>query len=164
MAQQQFLLLILSVLIVGLATTIAVEMFSQEQREVDRDLTVYTLIRLASTAQEWKLRPAEYGGGDDTAGFEGVQTGLVRLGWPASRRMITTTNPDTGAEATERSDCYQVDPQTLYYAVPQSGGQLSIYALQTPVGHTFGPDDTVLVATAVLTGTGPGDVEITVVG
>lgn len=139
-------------------------MFSQEQRQVDRDLVVYTLIRLASTAQEWKLRPAEYGGGDEAVGYAGVQTGLVRLGWPASQRTIATTDPDTGAEATERSDCYQVDPQTLYCAVPQDGGQLSIYALQTPAGRAFGPDDTELVVTAVLTGTGPEDVAITVGG
>lgn len=164
MAQQQFLLLVLSVLIVGLATTIAVELFTKEQRKVDRDLIVHTLIRLASTAQEWKLRPAEYGGGSEAAGFAGVQTGLVRLGWPASRRTITTTDPETGAEATEHSDCYQVDPQTLYCAVPQDGDQLSIYALQTPVGRAFGPDDTELVATVVLTGTAPEDVEVTVGG
>lgn len=170
MGQQQLLLLTLSIVIVGIAVAVGIDAYMENRRKAEVDVMVTHLVRLSAAAQEWKLRPAAYGGGADADGFEGVGSGFSRLGWPTVQRSVTTTNPDTGQPSRENTDCYQANENTLFCAIPQvSGrrgtGQLYIFGMSNllrPTGTTFNSNDMNLIATAVVTGTGPRDIAVTV--
>lgn len=170
MGQQQLLLLVLAIVLVGIAVAVGIDAVIKNRRQAEADMVVNNLVRLAATAQEWKLRPTVFGGGDHANGFEGVESGFSRLGWATVARSVTTYNPDTGQNSRENTDCYQPNPNTLYCAIPQisgrrGGGQLFIYAMSNllaPTGTTFNSNDMNLIATAVVTGTRPEDLQVTV--
>ena len=65
MGQQQLLLLVLGIVIVGLAVVVGIQAFGENQKKANADALVNDAIRIASDAQAWKLKPAAFGGGGD---------------------------------------------------------------------------------------------------
>ena len=63
MGQQQLLLLVLGIVIVGLAVVVGIQAFSENQKKSNADSLVNDAIRIASDAQAWKLKPSAFGGG-----------------------------------------------------------------------------------------------------
>lgn len=63
MGQQQLLLLVLGIVIVGLAVVVGIEAFSENRKKANVDALVSDLVRFASDAQAWMLKPAAFGGG-----------------------------------------------------------------------------------------------------
>ena len=64
MGQQQLLLLVLGIVIVGLAVVVGIQAFSENQKKANADSLVNDGIRLASDAQAWSLKPKAFGGPD----------------------------------------------------------------------------------------------------
>ena len=64
MGQQQLLLLVLGIVIVGLAVVVGIQAFGENQRKANNDALVNDGIRIASDAQAWALKPTAFGGGD----------------------------------------------------------------------------------------------------
>ena len=56
MGQQQLLLLVLGIVIVGLAVVVGIQAFSENQKKANSDALVNDAIRIASDAQAWKLK------------------------------------------------------------------------------------------------------------
>lgn len=170
MGQQQLLLIVLSIVLVGVAVAVGIDAYMKNRRQVEADILVNNLVRLASTAQEWKLRPAAFGGGDGATGYNGVETGFDQLGWPTTSWNITTYNPDTGRNSREQTECYRPNLNTLYCPIPQLSGRrgdgsLFIYALSnivTATGNQIESGNMNLVATAVVSGTNPEDINVTI--
>ena len=79
MGQQQLLLLVLGIVIVGLAVVVGIQAFGENQSKANADALVNDGVRLASDAQAWKLKPQAFGGGADAAGFTGLS--LAQLGY-----------------------------------------------------------------------------------
>ena len=77
MGQQQLLLLVLGIVIVGLAVVVGIQAFGENQRKANQDAMINDGIRIASDAQAWALKPTAFGGG------EGKFTGLTlaKLGY-----------------------------------------------------------------------------------
>src|SRR6056297_752638 len=78
MGQQQLLLLVLGIVIVGLAVVVGIQAFGENQKKANSDALVNDAVRIASDAQAWKLKPAAFGGGAGVAGMTGFslqQTG-----------------------------------------------------------------------------------------
>ena len=71
MGQQQLLLLVLGIVIVGLAVVVGIQAFGENQKKSNADALVNDGVRIASDAQAWALKPAAFGGGDGE--FTGVQ-------------------------------------------------------------------------------------------
>ena len=71
MGQQQLLLLVLGIVIVGLAVVVGIQAFGENQKKANADALVNDAVRIASDAQAWKLKPAAFGGGSDAAGMTG---------------------------------------------------------------------------------------------
>jgi hypothetical protein len=69
MGQQQLLLIVLGVMIVGIAIAVGFGMFSAGSITVNRDAMVNDMNIIASTAQQHYVRPVVMGGGGGT--FEG---------------------------------------------------------------------------------------------
>lgn len=63
MGQQQLLLLVLGIVIVGLAVVVGIQAFGENQKKANADALVNDGVRIASDAQAWKLKPAAFGGG-----------------------------------------------------------------------------------------------------
>lgn len=82
MGQQQLLLLVLGVVIVGLGTAVGIESFAEGQRKNKRDQTQHLMIDIAAKAQAWKLQPAIMGGGANgtSTDFSAFTFGAVGLG------------------------------------------------------------------------------------
>ena len=82
MGQQQLLLLVLGIVIVGLAVVVGIQAFSENKKKANADALVNDAIRIASDAQAWKLKPAAFGGGaandpDDWTGLSFEQLGYT---------------------------------------------------------------------------------------
>lgn len=63
MGQQQLLLIILGVIIVGIAIVVGISLFRANAIEAKRNNVTNELVNLASVAQQYYLKPASYGGG-----------------------------------------------------------------------------------------------------
>ena len=79
MGQQQLLLLVLGIVIVGLAVVVGIQAFGENQKKSNADAMVNDGVRIASDVQAWKLKPAAFGGGATASGFTGAT--LQALGY-----------------------------------------------------------------------------------
>jgi len=83
MGQQQLLLLVLGIVIVGIAVVAGIQAFSEGKAKAQQDAAVTDAMRIISDTQAWALKPQAFGGGDGaTDGFTSVH--LKALGYPVS--------------------------------------------------------------------------------
>ena len=66
MGQQQLLLIILGVIVVGIAVAVGITMFQDNAVSANRDAVTNDLVNLASRAQQYYRRPTALGGGGST--------------------------------------------------------------------------------------------------
>ncbi len=69
MGQQQLLLIILGVIIVGIAIAVGLSLFSAQSIQANKDAIINDLNNIAAHAYQFKIRPSSMGGGN------GVYTG-----------------------------------------------------------------------------------------
>ena len=125
MGQQQLLLLVLGIVIVGIAVVAGITAFTEGKNKADRDAAVADAMRIVSDVQAWKLKPGAYGGGaNGTASFAGVS--FMALG----------ISPNSGTQYKTSSGCFSL-------AGTSSASTITVY--QT--------DCTTTIATVVVTGT-----------
>ena len=80
MGQQQLLLIILGVIVVGIAVAVGITMFSDNAVSANRDAVSNDLVNLAARAQQYYRRPAALGGGGNTfVGLSADAAGLAKL-------------------------------------------------------------------------------------
>ena len=141
MGQQQLLLLVLGIVIVGLAVVVGIQAFSENQKKANADAMVNDVIRIASDAQAWKLKPQAFGGGASVAdGFSGLT--LQQLGYTVGDNAYTKGSGEGGFE----------NLNGVYKIV--AGTSLVI------TGQSFGTSATDIVnqVVATVTGTEPKDI------
>ncbi len=63
MGQQQLLLLVLGIVIVGIAVVAGIQAFSEGKSKSERDAAASDAMRIVSDAQAWRLKPQAFGGG-----------------------------------------------------------------------------------------------------
>ncbi len=105
MGQQQLLLLVLGIVIVGLAVVVGIQAFGENQKKANSDALVNDAIRIASDTQAWKLKPAAFGGGANVTGMTGLtmaQLGYETTGTGSSERY-TNLNGGFQLEASNTS-------------------------------------------------------------
>jgi Tfp pilus assembly protein PilE len=66
MGQQQLLLIILGVIVVGIAVAVGITMFQDNAVSANRDAVVNDLVNLAARAQQFYRRPTSLGGGQNS--------------------------------------------------------------------------------------------------
>ncbi len=121
MGQQQLLLLILAAVIVGVAITLGINMFSQNSAQANQEAVMQDVLTIASRAQAWYRRPVQMGGG----GRSFANMTLAKINFPGSNangsytlsggNTTTLTITGTGVE----------DPDN-------DGTKLSVQAVITP--------------------------------
>jgi len=66
MGQQQLLLIVLGVIIVGIAIAVGISMFQSNARSSNRDAVINDLNNLSAEAQQFYRKPASMGGGQQS--------------------------------------------------------------------------------------------------
>lgn len=81
MGQQQLLLLVLGVVLVGIAVVVGIEYFDENRQKAHSDSEYYMIMDFATRAQTWKATPQLLGGGDNgnPADFSGFTVDLIGL-------------------------------------------------------------------------------------
>ncbi len=88
MGQQQLLLLVLGIVIVGLAVVVGIQAFGENQKKANSDAITNDVIRIASDAQAWSLKPTAFGGGNGS--FAGVT--FEKIGYTTGANSATAGN------------------------------------------------------------------------
>ena len=65
MGQQQLLLLVLGIVIVGIAVVAGIQAFSEGKTKAESDAAVSDAMRIISDLQAWYLKPTAFGGGGE---------------------------------------------------------------------------------------------------
>ena len=89
MGQQQLLMIVLAIIIVGIAIAVSIELFRSNAIESKRDILVNECSNLASIAISYYKKPREMGGG-----------GKTFTGWQVPNSMVQTVNGSYLAEVT----------------------------------------------------------------
>lgn len=143
MGQQQLLLLVLGIVIVGLAVVVGIQAFSENQKQANADQMVNDAIRIASDAQAWKLKPKAFGGGSSATNWTGLSFG--QMGYAEGDNGL---HPGTDAEADQYENLNGV------YDLDATGVNLVITANSfTAAGD---PQNRV---TVTVSGTTPNDID-----
>jgi len=66
MGQQQLLLIILGVIIVGIAIAVGLSLFSAQSVQANKDAITNDLNNLAANAYQYRIRPSSMGGGNNS--------------------------------------------------------------------------------------------------
>ena len=137
MGQQQLLLLVLGIVLVGIAVVVGIQAFSENQRKARQDQTQAFMVEVATRAQAWKMTPSAMGGGADGApnDFSGVN--FAAMGF-------ATTGAQGGTEYLRRTEyaCLKLFPRAT---------TLQINALDTDCANSS------WWMSLYVRGTGPGD-------
>lgn len=101
MGQQQLLLIVLGVIIVGIAVVVGINVFTASSSQANRDAVISDLTNLASLAQQYYRKPIALGGGGNTFTSWAVPTSLDTTGngiYTATVAAQTVTIVGTGNE------------------------------------------------------------------
>jgi len=146
MGQQQLLLLVLGIVIVGLAVVVGIQAFSENQKQANADQMVNDAIRIASDAQAWKLKPGAFGGGASATNWTGLNFG--QIGYTEGDQGL---HPGTAAEADQYENLNGV------YDIALDAEELTI------TGTSFdAAGDALNTVVVVVDGTTPADITTTI--
>ena len=90
MGQQQLLLIILGVIIVGIAVAVGITMFQDNAVDQNRSAVIADLTTLAAKAQQYYAKPVTLGGGGNS--FVGLTADATGLGILASVAFTNNAN------------------------------------------------------------------------
>lgn len=76
MGQQQLLLIILGVIIVGIAIAVGLSMFTAQSVGANRDAIIADITNLAANAYQYRIRPTSMGGGGGAYTGYGIPSSL----------------------------------------------------------------------------------------
>lgn len=141
MGQQQLLLIVLGVIIVGIAVAVGINMFSSNAIDANRDAVISDITQLSSKAQQHFKKPTTMGGGGSD--FNGFAFGALDTVNSNGQYRLTATQPTSGDLVTTGN---------IPAYAPISSSATTIYVVG--YGTENGRDDTNLVmAYATVTGT-----------
>ena len=90
MGQQQLLLIILGVIIVGIAVAVGITMFQDNAVDQNRSAVIADLTTLSAKAQQYYAKPTTLGGGGNSfVGLTADAAALALLAYPRLRPMLT---------------------------------------------------------------------------
>lgn len=130
MGQQQLLLLVLGMVIVGIAVVAGIQAFSEGRRKAATDAAVSDALRIATDLQAWALKPEAFGGGGGDLQKGGTPVTFADLGYPEKGSgtygyvgtdqyvtpngcfELSSTSGNFPATITAKSDCDATDAIT----------------------------------------------------
>lgn len=92
MGQQQLLLVILVTIIVGIATVVAINVFSSQSESANVDAVRQDMLSMAATAQQYYMKPTALGGGGQD--FTSIE--MQDLAFPGTINSATSATNENG--------------------------------------------------------------------
>ena len=92
MGQQQLLLIILGVVIVGIAIAVGLQLFQAGAVDSNQDAMINDIMNISANADQWRIRPVSMGGGD------GQFTNAIGEKLEANDRLMETANASYSVE------------------------------------------------------------------
>lgn len=96
MGQQQLLLLILAIIVLGVATMLGIDLFVQNSAEANQQALTRDVLTIAGRALAWYKRPAELGGG----GRSYASITIAKMNFPAANANGSFSISGSGNTAT----------------------------------------------------------------
>lgn len=126
MGQQQLLLLVLGIVIVGIAVVAGIQAFSEGKAKAEQDAAVSDAMRIITDIQAWKLKPAAFGGGEsktfDEVTFNALGVSTTGDGADSDNAKYETLNGCYDlAGTTHTLDVYETDCATAIAGVDITG-------------------------------------------
>ena len=118
MGQQQLLLIILGVIIVGIAIAVGLSLFSAQSIQANKDAIINDLNNIAAHAYQFKIRPSSMGGG------QGSYSGYAIPGKMATNENATYTVSATTATTVTILATSNANTTNTVTAVVDSDGRL----------------------------------------
>lgn len=116
MGQQQLLLIILGVIIVGIAIAVGLSLFSAQSIQSNKDAIINDLNNIAAQAYQYRIRPSSMAGGN------GSYTGFNIPSKMASNANATyTCDPSTGSTVTFTATSANNASNLVYAAIDTDG-------------------------------------------
>ena len=112
MGQQQLLLIVLGVIIVGIAVVVGINLFNANAEEAAKDGVVSDCTNLGAMAQQHYKKPGSMGGGANT--FDGSGTNGVT--WAIPTNLQNTANGSYSAVVNAQDVVITGDPLETSYA------------------------------------------------
>lgn len=107
MGQQQLLLIVLGVIIVGIAVVVGISVFTASGSAANRDAVIADLTNLTSMAQQYYRKPTALGGGNRTftgwslpSSLDTTGNGVYTVTIAAQTVTLTGTGNETGNNGT----------------------------------------------------------------
>ncbi len=110
MGQQQLLLLVLGIVIVGLAVVAGIQAFSENQKKANADAMVTEALRIASDCQALELKPGQFGGSLATETFANCT--FDEIGFTNTSGTYTNVNGDYTLPTSLPGACAALDCST----------------------------------------------------
>src|ERR1035437_5550183 len=92
MGQQQLLLIVLGVIVVGIAVVVGINLFNANAVSANRDGIVADLTNLGANAQQWYRKPTSMGGGGYSFTGWTIPTGLASTPNGSYTITVSATN------------------------------------------------------------------------
>lgn len=130
MGQQQLLLIVLGVIIVGIAVVVGINVFTASSAQANRDAVVADLTTLASMAQQYYRKPTALGGGGNSF-----------TGWEMPA-LSTTAGDNTETKTKTANGTYEItSPGDQEIEITGTGNELGSDGSPITVIMTVGPRD-----------------------
>jgi len=108
MGQQQLLLLVLGMVIVGIAVVAGIQAFSEGRERAAVDAAVSEALRIATDVQAWALKPAPFsGGGGSLSGVNFAKMGYTSKGEEGGTYGYT----NDGKDYISPNGCYTISEE-----------------------------------------------------
>ena len=125
MGQQQLLLIVLGVIVVGIAVVVGINLFNANATSANRDGVISDLNNLGAMAQQYYKKPTSMGGGGNTftswsipTGLDSTANGTYAPTVGAQSVTIVGTGTETGDDGTNPVQATAtVGPNTISVAV-----------------------------------------------
>ncbi len=128
MGQQQILLIVLSVILVGIAIAVGITMFQSQARQSNIDAILADLNNLGSMAYQYRIRPASMGGGDNSyVGFNTYFTNLPAGMKANSNATYTCAGTDVTADEVRIKSVSTQDATIERWVLVNEAGVMSIH-------------------------------------
>ncbi len=130
MGQQQLLLLVLGIVLVGLAVVVGISAFSENKQKATLDQLTSDAVRLSAGVSAWKMKPNAVGGGRSDTNFDRVSFADLGI-MPAGTGRNATYDTGTGMF---RLKTFVVSGAVAYvaqqqYGITDTGNALAIVGL-----------------------------------
>ena len=143
MGQQQLLLIVLGVIIVGIAIAVGISMFKSNAMSSNRDQLINDLNNLAAKAQQYYRKPvAMAGGGQSFLGFKLDSIDVVNGNGCYTLAATTPTKSATVPSTTAASDTAATTATQALYIVGRGNelgtdGTIQVYAYVLVTNNTI---------------------------